>query len=161
MFCFRSAAQNRIKSIQITETDPTVQNGQLTLSASGIASGSGTFTANQSANTSITFSVPATDLELDLSSDPVVYLLSSTGNSAALYSRGVATLSPDGTTTAFAITHELTTMPAAWIVTPASSSAADPFRRGYYVTAHPTDLTLTFLTPPPAGTMSVSWVAYY
>lgn len=46
----------------ISSTISPANNGMLTINSSGIASGSGTFTANQSTNTTVTINVPATNL---------------------------------------------------------------------------------------------------
>lgn len=45
-----------------TQTIPTVNNGVLTLSTSGIATGSASFTANQAGNSTFTVNVPGTNL---------------------------------------------------------------------------------------------------
>jgi hypothetical protein len=61
-----------------------VGDGQLTLSTSGIATGSATFTANQSGNSTFTVNVPGTDLAEGTRTSTTVPLTSSTGSNATL-----------------------------------------------------------------------------
>jgi hypothetical protein len=65
-------------------TIPTVGNGTLTLATSGIATGSASFTANQSAGSTFTVNVPATNLSIGSSTGTVVRVDSSTGTNATL-----------------------------------------------------------------------------
>lgn len=60
-------------------TIPTVNNGTLTLATSGIATGSASFTANQSGASTFTVDVPATNLSIGVSSGTQVRVDSSTG----------------------------------------------------------------------------------
>jgi hypothetical protein len=61
-------------------TLPTVNNGTLSMATSGIATGSASFTANQSGNSTFTVNVPATDLSIGVSSGTQVRVDSSTGS---------------------------------------------------------------------------------
>jgi hypothetical protein len=61
-------------------TIPTVNNGTLSMATSGIATGSASFTANQSGNSTFTVNVPATDLSIGVSSGTQVRVDSSTGS---------------------------------------------------------------------------------
>jgi hypothetical protein len=63
---------------------PTIGNGTLTLATSGIASGSATFTANQSGGSTFTVTVPGTNLSIGSSTSTEVRVDSSTGNNATL-----------------------------------------------------------------------------
>jgi hypothetical protein len=65
-------------------TIPTVNNGTLSMSTSGIATGSASFTANQSGNSTFTVTVPATDLTIGSNTSTVVRVDSSTGTDATL-----------------------------------------------------------------------------
>jgi len=70
---------------------------------------------------------------------------------------GVATFSGDGTTTSFSWAHGLVSTPTKILVTPKSVDASGNF----YVTADATNITITYITAPPAGTDNVvlSWYA--
>ncbi len=65
-------------------TIPTVNNGTLSMATSGIATGSASFTANQSGNSTFTVNVPATNLSIGVSSGTAVRVDSSTGTNADL-----------------------------------------------------------------------------
>jgi hypothetical protein len=65
-------------------TIPTVNDGTLSMSTSGIATGSASFTANQSGNSTFTVNVPATDLTIGSNTSTVVRVDSSTGTDATL-----------------------------------------------------------------------------
>ncbi len=65
-------------------TIPTVNDGTLSMATSGIATGSASFTANQSGNSTFTVNVPATDLSIGSSTSTVVRVDSSTGTDATL-----------------------------------------------------------------------------
>lgn len=68
---------------------------------------------------------------------------------------GTQTLSGDGTTTTFSWAHSTDSIPSGTnpraLLTPASAAAAAP----NYVTVDATNVTVTFLTAPPAGTGNV------
>jgi parallel beta-helix repeat protein len=64
---------------------------------------------------------------------------------------GTATFSGDGTTTTFAIAHELAGTPKSWRVEAGSADA----KGNKYVTADATNLYVTFATAPPSGTNNV------
>jgi len=70
---------------------------------------------------------------------------------------GTATFSGDGTTTSFTIPHGLASTPTVVKLEAKSADAAGD----KYWTADATNITVTFLTPPPAGTDNVvlSWKA--
>ena len=70
---------------------------------------------------------------------------------------GTATFSGDGSTTQFAIEHDLVSTPSKVLVTPMSSDAAGDF----YVTADATYIYVNYKTAPAAGTDNVklSWYA--
>jgi len=70
---------------------------------------------------------------------------------------GVATFSGDGVTTSFSWAHGLVTTPSKILVTPKSADASGDF----YVTADATNITITYITAPPAGTDNVviAWEA--
>ena len=78
-----------------------IGNGTLTMQTSGIATGSATFTADQSTNSTFTVNVPATNLSLTTSSTNAI-ITSSTGSSV--------TLTGANTTTAGLITAGSQTM---------------------------------------------------
>jgi hypothetical protein len=65
-------------------TIPTVNNATLTLSTSGIATGSQTWTSNQSTNATFTVNVPGTNIAEGTRTTTTVPITSSTGNNATL-----------------------------------------------------------------------------
>jgi hypothetical protein len=65
-------------------TFPSINDGQLTLSTSGIATGSQTFSANQSTNATFTVNVPGTNIAQGTRTSTTVPVTSSTGNDATL-----------------------------------------------------------------------------
>lgn len=68
----------------VTSQLPVVNNATLTLTTSGIATGSQTFTANQSSNTTFTVNVPGTNLSEGTRTSTAVNINSSTGTSGTL-----------------------------------------------------------------------------
>lgn len=78
-------------------TIPTVNNATLTLATSGIATGSQTFTANQSTNATFTVNVPGTNIAEGTRTTTTVPITSSTGTNATL---SAATTSLAGVMTA-------------------------------------------------------------
>lgn len=64
---------------------------------------------------------------------------------------GKTVFSGDGVTTTFVIPHGLVGTPSVVIVTPGSPDATGQF----YVTANATDIIVTYLTAPPAGTDNI------
>lgn len=75
-------------------TLPTVNNGTLTLGTSGIATGSASFTANQSGNSSFTVNVPGTNLGSSLSGNNLT-ITSSTGTNTTVDLSGLASVTPN------------------------------------------------------------------
>lgn len=63
---------------------PTVNDGKLTLGTSGIATGSGSFTANQATSGSFTVNVPGTDITATLNESKVLNISSSTGTGGSV-----------------------------------------------------------------------------
>jgi len=68
----------------VTSQIPVVNNAILTLATSGIATGSQTFTANQSSNATFTVNVPGTNLSEGTRTSTAVNINSSTGTSGTL-----------------------------------------------------------------------------
>jgi len=70
---------------------------------------------------------------------------------------GVATFSGDGVVASFSWAHGLVSTPTKILVTPRSADASGDF----YVTADATNITITYITAPPAGTDNIvlSWYA--
>ena len=71
-------------TLALTSEIPTVNNGTLTLATSGIATGSASFTANQSGNSTFTVNVPATNLTWTAGTTAGPTVNSSTGTGAAI-----------------------------------------------------------------------------
>jgi hypothetical protein len=71
-------------TVALTSQIPTVNNGTLTLATSGIATGSASFTANQSGNSTFTVNVPATNLGITAGTTSGPVVTSSTGTNATL-----------------------------------------------------------------------------
>jgi hypothetical protein len=84
-------------------------------------------------------------------------VLSTASSTSVSESGSRVTFSGDGTTTSFTFPHGLYGMPLAVAITPGSAAAAAPF----YWSANTSDITVTFVSAPAAGTSNVvlGWTA--
>ena len=136
---------------------PTIGNGTLSLGTSGIATGSASFTANQTGGSTFTVNVPATDLGITAGTTAGPIVTSSTGTNATLptasdSASGVVTTGAQTWAGAKTFSGAVRATPYNETVGTVSGSTVQLNTGNVFLSTPSSNITYTFSNPPSSGT---------